>query len=127
MKQSLYIQFKVVLLLLIYLFSSSPIVLFHHHKSNIPSLEKATLCEKTIYYSSEEEHCTHHTHIITAPEKCSLCDNHTTSPHFLQIFIAEYFGNEIWGHYIQIYQNYYFQIPTTIANRGPPMIDSPLV
>jgi len=122
LKKTQYIQFKALLLLLIYLLSNSPSVLFHHHKLEVASYEKATPCEKKIYYSDKDNSCNHKTHISKVPEKCSLCDNHTIAPHSFQTFLTEYFSKEIIADYLQVSENYYFQVPSTFSNRGPPSV-----
>lgn len=124
MKKRHDIQFKALLLLLVYLFSSSPSILFHHHKLEVASYEKATPCEKKIYYSAKDGNCTHKTHLSKSTEKCWLCDNHTVSPHSFQTFLTEYFSKEFKGSYLQVSEKYYFQVPSTFSNRGPPSVSS---
>ncbi len=124
MKKSHNIHYKALLLLLAYLFSNSSSILFHHHKLNIASYEKATPCEKSIYYSHKDNNCQHKTHITITDEKCSLCDHHTVSPHSFQTFLTAYFSKEITSGYLKVFEHYYFQVPSTFSNRGPPSVSS---
>ncbi len=91
-----------------------PSVLFHHHKLEIASYQKATSCEKAIYYSGKEGDCAHNTHITKETEKCLLCDNHTVSQHSFQTVLNSYFSKKITPNYLQFSENYYFQVPSTI-------------
>jgi hypothetical protein len=119
-----YIRFNTLLLLLIYLFSNSPSILFHHHNFSITSYDKATACEKSIYYSEKSTDCNHQTHLFETTEKCLLCDQHTVSPHAAQKLFSFFFnevGQICYANDIKIY----FSLPLSgFGNRGPPSVSS---
>lgn len=71
----------VLVLLLVYLSGSLPLSVFHHHESGIIPLEKASNCEKEIYYPGFNDLCKHQTHISATLEKCSLCVHHIIPVH----------------------------------------------
>lgn len=127
MKKQNYIAFKAVLLLLIYLFSNSPMILFHHHDIKIVSYEQATPCEKSIYYAEHVGRCNHKAHISNEKEKCCLCDQHTLSPYFIQKHFNAFYCNEIKSEYQTIASIYFLQIPSSFANRGPPVVSTLIV
>ncbi len=118
------IKFIAILLLLIYLFSNSSSVLFHNHKFEIASYEKASSCEKTIYYSNKSEKCHHKIHLSLANKKCSLCDNHTFCPHLPQTFYTGFFNKVVSKNYLYKVNTYFFLSPPVFSNRGPPFISS---
>ncbi len=122
MKKARKIQFKASLLLLFYLFSNFPSSLFHDHALEISPYEKATSCEKTIYYSHKEDSCNHKTHISLAAEKCHLCDNHTLSPHTLFTFFSSSFNKEFSLANTEVSERYFYQVPAILSNRGPPSV-----
>jgi len=122
LKKARKIQFKAFLLLLLYLFSNFPSSLFHDHALEISPYEKATSCEKTIYYSHKEGSCNHKTHIGLAAEKCHLCDNHTLSPHTLFTFFSSSFNKEFPLANTEVSEPYFYQAPSILSNRGPPSV-----
>jgi len=122
LKKTNKIQFKAFLLLLLYLFSNFPSSLFHDHTLEISPYEKATSCEKTIYYSHKEDSCNHKTHISLAAEKCHLCDNHTLSPHTLFTFFSSSFNKEFSLANTEVSERYFYQVPAILSNRGPPSV-----
>jgi hypothetical protein len=124
LKKPYRIQFKALFLLLVYLFSNGPSILFHNHLTDIAAYEKATACEKVIYYADNDANCKHQNHVANAVEKCWLCDNHTLSPHLFQTFLPEYFSKKISASYTELCNYYYFQTPSRFLNRGPPSVSS---
>jgi hypothetical protein len=122
LKKTNKIQFKAFLLLLLYLFSNFPSSLFHDHALELSPYEKATSCEKTIYYSHKEGSCNHKTHIGLAAEKCHLCDNHTLSPHTLFTFFSSSFNKEFSQANTEVSERYFYQAPAILSNRGPPSV-----
>jgi hypothetical protein len=122
LKKAPKIQFKAFLLLLLYLFSNFPSSLFHNHALEISPYEKASACEKTIYYSHKDVSCNHETHISLAAEKCHLCDNHTLSPHTLFTFFSSSFNKEFPLANTEVSEPYFYQAPAILSNRGPPSV-----
>jgi hypothetical protein len=122
LKKARKIQFKAFLLLLLYLFSNFPSSLFHDHALEISPYEKASACEKTIYYSHKEGSCNQKTHISLAAEKCHLCDNHTLSPHTLFTFFSSSFNKEFSQASTEVSERYFYQAPAILSNRGPPSV-----
>lgn len=124
MRKRYHIQFKALLLLLLYSFSNSPSILFHHHELEIASSGKATSCEKAIHFSDKKSNCNLQIDVSKAPEKCSLCDNHTVSPHSSQTFFFRDFSKIKSADHSDLVKNYFFQINSSLSNRGPPEVSS---
>ena len=116
------IQVKVLFLVLIYLFSANPTVLFHHHDAEIVSFEKASSCEKAIYYSNHGDKCSHTSHISKSPEKCLLCDLHAVSPHSFLDFLKQNIGKEQTSTPVKGAENYVYCFPSVFTNKGPPSL-----
>ncbi len=98
--------------------------LFHHHDLEIVSYEKATACEKAIYYSCKSHNCSHKAHISKAHEKCPLCDNHTISPHLPQTYYICLFNKVVNVDYSDNVKNFFFLTLSISSIRGPPSVSS---
>ena len=117
-------QAKALLLLLIYLFSNSPAILFHHHDNEIVSCKKDSSYKTSVYNEDNEHHCNHSAHLNKLPEKCSLCDHHTISPHCVLTLWTCFFSKKISEEHLDNKENYSFQTPSAVSNRGPPTVSS---
>lgn len=115
-------RIKSIALLLLYVFSISPTFLFHHHNDSVVSYEKASRCEKAIYYADKEEACHHAEHLSKTYEKCNFCDNHTLSSHSeLSAFVFS-IRQTISSEYQSTECNYHYTASLHYANRGPPRV-----
>ncbi len=117
-------QAKALLLLLFYLFSNSPAILFHHHDIEIVTCKKDLSYRTSVYHEDNGHHCNHSAHLNNAPEKCSLCDHHTVSPHSVLTLWAIFFSKKISDEHLDYKENYSFQIPPAVSNKGPPVVSS---
>jgi hypothetical protein len=116
------IQLRALILLLIYLISNSPATLFHHHDNKIIAFDKATACEKAIYFSNSKGKCKHKSHLSESIKKCSLCDNHTLIPHFLEFSFYTFFKLTFNNSYSTASFDYKYVTTTIVCNRGPPTV-----
>jgi hypothetical protein len=116
------IHLRGLILLLIYIISNSPAVLFHHHDNKIVTFNKATACEKTIYYSVFKGKCEHKAHLTKSIKKCSLCENHTLTPHFSEFSFCNFFKLSFHRSYSIATFDYKFANTSIVSNRGPPTI-----
>ncbi len=114
------IQVKALLLLLVYLASNIPMSFFHTHKNEKIAFEKASACEKKIYYGEVEGDCEHGTHISKQIEKCSLCDTHFAKPYTTfessLNFPKRIFTNQYKIEFVKLLSH----SPITLSNKGPP-------
>lgn len=122
MKNNTNIKSSAWLLLLIYIFSINPAILFHHHNENRVAYEKATSCEKAIFYGDKSGKCTHKNHISKASEKCSLCDNHNLSAHIVELPFFNFVTLECKMVYDLDVINLITYFSNQTFNKGPPVV-----
>jgi len=116
------IKFAGLFLLLLYLFGNSPALMFHHH-DEIIAFEKATKCEKTVYYSDgSNSFCEHKAHLSKVLKKCFLCDNHCVSVHLFTAIQFVCINVEHRSEYTLYKANFYEATLPETQNRGPPII-----
>jgi hypothetical protein len=109
-------------LLLIYIFSNIPFALLHQHHDHIIDYEKASACEKSIYYGSKKENCGHTSHIYKTIKHCKLCELHTITPHQAIHTIAYLFSQKYFKEYPQIPSELLLSTSFVISNKGPPAV-----
>jgi hypothetical protein len=114
------IQVRAFILLFVYLASNIPVSFFHTHKNDKIALEKATACEKKIYYGEVDGDCEHGTHVSKQIEKCSLCDTHFAKPYttleYGFNFPKKTFTNQYKIDFVKLISHN----PITLSNKGPP-------
>ncbi len=114
-----------LLLLLFFLISISPsFIVHHHHDEDIISYDKATQCEKAIYYGAELGSCHHKTHLTKIHSVCWLCQFYNNlNP---QIVLDNRFNLIVLFSTIKIYPKlYYYVISLNFAavfNKSPPLL-----
>jgi hypothetical protein len=116
------IQLRAFILLLVYLASNIPVSLFHKHENVVVALEKATACEKKIYYGEVNSGCEHSTHISKQIEKCSLCDSHLNTPHYTVDIFYSFQKNNFSIKYCTDDIHYSSSLINTLCNKGPPTV-----
>jgi hypothetical protein len=116
------IQLRAIILLLVYVASNFPTSLFHKHENVVVALEKATACEKKIYYGEVDGDCKHSTHISKQIEKCSLCDTHVNTPHYTVDIFYNFQKNNFSIKYCTDDVRYSSSLLYTLFNKGPPSV-----
>jgi hypothetical protein len=116
------IQLRAFILLLVYLASNIPVSLFHKHENAVVTFEKATACEKKIYYGKVNSGCEHSTHISKQIEKCSLCDSHLNTPHYTVDIFYNFQKNNFSIKYCTDNIHYSSSLINTLCNKGPPTV-----
>ncbi len=122
MLKSKTIQLRAFILLLVYLTSNIPVYLFHKHENVVVALEKATACEKKIYYGAVDGDCEHSTHVSKQIEKCSLCDTHLNTPHNTVDIFYNFQKNNFSIKYCTDNILYSYSFVLTLCNKGPPTV-----
>jgi len=116
------IKFGPFILLLLYAISVFPSFLFHHHANSKVAYDCATLCEKSIYYGDDSNHCGHKQHLTKNQKKCSLCDHFSIALFTFEVeefkIFQQYFSTEFIGEYSSPLTNY----THLFYNKGPPNI-----
>ncbi len=110
------------MLLLIYSFGNSPAIMFHHHDYKVVAYEKATPCEKTVYYANKEGQCSHKAHITNAVIKCALCDNHNLTAHTAKIPPFTFTKTQVNSEYNNVVTKLVSLTSSQTSNRGPPQV-----
>jgi hypothetical protein len=118
-------QIKTFLLVALYLISQSPAILFHHHRVAISSFNFANSCERSGFNVKNRSNCEHQAHLTTPLEKCSLCDNHTLSPHSIPSGFVKYVTITFEISYsIVATSRIAHRSSYVLSDRGPPAVSS---
>ncbi len=116
------IQINALLLLVVYLASNIPMSFFHKHENVKIAFQKATACEKKIYYDVVKGDCEHSTHISKQIEKCSFCDSHFAKPY--TTLVSNFYTQKIC--FTNLYKIDFVKLisnnTTTLSNKGPPTV-----
>jgi hypothetical protein len=116
------IQLRAFILLLVYVAINIPVSFFHKHENAMVTFEKATPCEKKIYYGEVDGDCKHSTHISKQIEKCALCDTHLTTPHNAVDIFYNFQKNNFSIKYCTDDVRYSSSLISSLCNKGPPMV-----
>lgn len=96
--------------------------MFHHHNDDKVSFQKASACEKVVFYGYKNGICKHKNHFSRQLERCALCDHHNTSVHTVSTsFFSSFKEKTSFKHNIQGV-NYIFTSTSETSDRGPPFI-----
>jgi len=97
-------------------------ILIHHHENNIVAYERASCCEKTIYYHSGHHSCGHREHISKPIEKCFLCDHHSTALFTFDFAIFSFFKDSFIPTFFDFHESKLVDFSILFFNKGPPSI-----
>lgn len=96
--------------------------MFHHHEHNLIAHDKASPCEKTIYFGEKKDACGHETHISTSLEKCFLCDHVINLLFTFNIFRFVYINPSYRAISVDFYSSFLATYSSLFFNKGPPSI-----
>ncbi|MCB9250886.1 MAG: hypothetical protein H6605_00325 [Flavobacteriales bacterium] len=108
--------------LVIYTLSVLPVSIYHQHHNALISFDKASRCEKVIYFGEKDDVCTHKQHLSNVLEKCSLCEHHQGKTHLQlsyllpeEVQIGFFFSDSFK-------RNIASNAQLAFLNRGPPIV-----
>lgn len=114
-------QFKAIILLTIYLVCGVFVPLFHHH-SNKVELSKASVCEKSIYFTGleKEKKCDHQSHFVEDEGVCQKCNHNKLNSLIYSILPVYEFFPQNSIKYLEPSFPYCRQLILSFTNKGPP-------